>query len=320
MNYIPYPRLDLDSHPDLINWRVKNPKSAGDWTDLKQFLHSCTIVSPAPASLPKCWFSELPQGDDYALDVEHFRPKNSGNALTPNHIKLIRQYDAQVNFQQNTVNGRYPWLEFDYRNYRLVTAKTNRAGAKHIFFPIAVNTSRLRINELPWLSHEYSFILDPTDLLDTKLLYVKPNGEIAPSTPKTPLTQNDYNQLPATWRSDGFNYLRALVTIILYNLNYVNFRTGRYQVFSETSRDLGILERLFIENPTSSIIPDLIKNLALKVLPSAPFSLAAKSAITTYQSAHPDQGVRDHMNQVSQTLLRSAEHEINKITIDWNRP
>jgi hypothetical protein len=320
MNYIPYPRLDLDSHRDLLAWRAKIYKRHGDWTMLKQFLHDCTIIGPAPVFLPKCWFSELPQGDDYALDVEHFRPKNSGNALASKHIKQIKQFDDKVNFQQNPGNGTYPWLEFDYRNYRLVTAKTNRAGAKHIYFSIPANTIRLQLNEFPWTHSEFPFFLDPTDPLDAKLLFVKPNGEISPLTPKTQLTQKDYDQLPATWRNDGFNYLRSIITIVLFNLNYKHFRTGRYHVFSQTTSDIGILEKLIIENPRSSIIKDLIGRLALSVLPSAPFSLAAKSAITAYQSTHPDKGVRNNMNQITRTILHTAEHEVNKIIIDWNRP
>jgi hypothetical protein len=320
MIYIPYPRLDLDSHPSLITWRSKKQKNNGDWTDLKEFLHQSTYVGPSPPSLPKCWFSELPQGDDFALDVEHFRPKNSGDVLIPKHIELIKQYDDNVDFQQSTVNGNYSWLKFDYRNYRLVTAKTNRTGAKHIYFPIVANTKRLGFNEFPWTNSEFSFFLDPTNNLDAKLLYVKPNGEIAPTTSKTQLTQNDYDQLPSTWRNDGFNYLRSIVTIILFNLNYKHFKTGRYIVFSKTTDDFAILERLFIENPRSSIIPDLIANLALKVLPSAPFSLAAKSALMAYQSNHSDKGVRDNMNKIAKSILAIAEREVIKITIDWNKP
>lgn len=319
MNYIPYPRLDLNSHIDLMGWRAKNPKREKDWTSLREFLHDCTKFGPAPASLPKCWFSELPQGDDNALDVEHFRPKNSGNALNSKHIMKIEQYD-RVNFQQNIVNGTYPWLEFDYRNYRLVTAKTNRSGAKHIYFPIAANTRRLLPNELPWLIPEFPFFLDPTDPLDTKLLYVKPNGDIAPTTQKTQPTQNDYDQLPATWRSDGFNYLRALVTIVLYNLNHKHFKTGRYIVYSGTIEEMTNIELLMIENKDSLLLPKLIKNLVLKVLPSAPFSLAAKSAIIAYQSTHPKPEVRDAMNSFAKLILDTVEDEVNKITVDWNQP
>jgi hypothetical protein len=300
-------------------WRAKNPKREKDWTALKEFLHECTKIGPAPESLPKCWFSELPQGDDFALDVEHFRPKNSGNPLTIKHLKQVEQYD-QVNFQQSSVSGTYPWLEFDYRNYRLVTAKTNRAGAKHIYFPIAPNTSRLQAIEFPWATIEFPFFLDPTDPLDANLLYVKPNGEIAPNTPKTQLTKTDYDLLPTTWRSDGFNYLRAIITIVMYNLNYKHFKTGRYIVYSSTTEELTNLELLLIENNKSKLLPKLIKNLAIKVLPSASFSLAAKSAILAYQSSHPDRGVKDAMNKIAKSILDFAEEEVNKITIDWNQP
>jgi hypothetical protein len=126
MNYIPFPRLDLDKHPDLMKWRAKNHKQEGDWKILKSYLHACTQIGNVIQTLPKCWFSELPQGDDYALDVEHFRPKNSGNALSARQVKQIEQY-ANITIRQSETSAPYEWLTFDYRNYRLVTATTNRA-------------------------------------------------------------------------------------------------------------------------------------------------------------------------------------------------
>jgi len=319
MNYIPYPRLDKNTHLHLEAWRAKAPKNDGDWTALKLFLNDCTKIGSTLHTLPKCWFSELPQGDDYALDVEHFRPKNSGNPLTSKQIKLIEKYGS-VKYQQEITNGTYPWLEFDYRNYRLVTAKTNRAGAKHIYFPIALGANRITNGTFPWDVVELAYFLDPTNKQDTKLLYVKPNGEIAPSTPITELSQEDYDALPNSWRNNGFNYLRAIITIVMFNLNYRHFITGRYIVYSETTREMGILEKLLIENLTSEIIPNLVENISNKVLPSSPFSLAAKSALIAYQSKHPNQSVKDVIERIKSKILLNVENEVNKITIDWNRP
>jgi hypothetical protein len=315
MNYIPFPRIDKDAHPDLVAWRSKTPKADKDWTALRAFLHDCTKILQSNDALPKCWYSEMPQGDKYALDVEHFRPKGSGNPLAPKHLK---DFEA-INLQQSESMGNYNWLKFDYRNYRLATAQTNRAGAKHVYFPIAKGTNRLQLGENPWEHPEFPYILDPTDKYDASLLFVKPNGEIAPITPKTILTKNDYDGLPATWRNAGFNYLRAVVTIKLYNLDDKVFVAGRKEVYEDTTTELRILEMLFIENPRSFVIKDIVEKIVKLILPSAPFSLAAKSALIAFQpnSMNPQ---KEHFANIIQSILRKVETELNNIVINWNNP
>lgn len=319
MNFIPYPRADQDSHPDLASWRLKFPKSHGNWTALKSFLNDCAMIGPITQALPKCWYSELPQGDDYALDVEHFRPKGSGDPLNAKQIKLVEKKGG-ISFEQDLAGGTYDWLEFDYRNYRLVTAKTNRAGAKHIYFPIATGTSRLASGTFAWIIPEYSYFLDPTDKRDTQLLYVRPNGEIAPITSKTQLTSADFASLPHTWRGDGFNYLRSIVTIELYNLNYKHFVTGRAIVYTETLNAIKLIEMAMIENPAGTVLRELVENLLTKIFPSAPFSLAAKSALIAYQSDHSDSQIHTAMQSVISSILTRVETAVNSIAIDWNRP
>ncbi len=196
MVYIPYPRTDLDTHPDLASWRAKANKREGDWKQLKDFLADSARVVAGKHPVTKCWYSELPQGDDFARDVEHFRPKNQASPLTAKQIKDIEQV-AGITYEQDASTGRYPWLEFDYRNYRIVSAKTNRGGAKHIYFPVAKNGTRLVAGQFPWVQAEYPYFLDPANKHDASLLFVKPNGEIAPLAPKTALTQADFDDLPA---------------------------------------------------------------------------------------------------------------------------
>ncbi len=319
MNFIPFPRADKDSHPDLADWRIKTPKSHGNWTALKSFLNDCSMIGPITQALPKCWYSELPQGDDYALDVEHFRPKGSGDPLNPKEIKQVEK-SGGITYDQDLAAGTYQWLEFDYRNYRLVTAKTNRAGAKHIYFPIATGTSRLVAGTFPWIVPEYSYFLDPTDKQDTELLYLKPNGEIAPITPKTQLTPADFAGIPHTWRGNGFNYLRSIVTIQLYNLNYKHFVTGRAIVYTETINAIKLIEMALIENPTSEVLRYLVDNLITKIYPSAPFSLAAKSALIAYQSSHTDPQIQASMQSILSSILAKVDAVVNSITIDWNKP
>jgi hypothetical protein len=315
MNYIPYPREDKDSHSDLIKWRANASKKDGDWIDLKSFLHECTKILDATDALPKCWYSELPQGDDYALDVEHFRPKGSGDPLTNKHIKEIEKLGG-VKFEQETSSGSYSWLEFDYRNYRLVTATPNRAGAKHIYFPIAKGTIRLSSGQYPWDTNEYPYFLDPTDKEDVALLFVKPNGEIAPITPRTELTVDDYSNLPRTWKNNGFNYLRAIVTIKMYRLNDTRFIQGRKKVFDDTLNELENLDILFSENPESEVIHRIINKIVQLILPSAPFSLAAKSAIKTYHAKRID---KSNFETIKSRILNKVDIAISQVLIDWNK-
>lgn len=315
MNYIPYPRTDKDSHPDLVAWRFNLLKKDGTWKLLKTFLHECTKILNATDALPKCWYSELPQGDNYALDVEHYRPKGSGDPLTVKQIKEIEVL-GNMKYEQNEISGTYAWLKFDYRNYRLVTATPNRAGAKHIYFPISKNTTRLTNGQFPWCTDEYSYFLDPTNKEDTSLLFVKPNGKIAPTAPCTQLLYEDYNNLPNAWRNDGFNYLRAVVTIKMFRLNDTIFIQGRKKVYDDTLNALVSLDILLSENTQSEVIPRFIENIVKAVLPSAPFSLAAKSALKAFQSERISKQI---FAKIKHRIITSIDNEINSIVIDWSR-
>ena len=89
MVYIPFPRQDHDDDADLAAWRLRTPKREGDWTALKDFLAKQPRLKPDIHQIPKCWYSELPQGDNVATDVEHFRPKNRAAPLELKQIKVL---------------------------------------------------------------------------------------------------------------------------------------------------------------------------------------------------------------------------------------
>jgi len=313
MNYIPYPRIDLDNHRNLVSWRAKEDKIEGDWTHLKEYLADSARIIDNKHAISKCWYSELPQGDDYARDVEHYRPKNQASPLTTKQIKEI-EILGEINYEQDDSVGNYNWLEFDYRNYRLVTAKPNRGGAKHIFFPIAKNTSRLTAGQLPWEKLEYPYFLDPTSKHDASLLMVKPNGDIAPITPKTQLTQTHFDNIAETWHQDGFNYLRATVTIKLYRLNDAVFVKGRKEVYDSVIKNINILNLCMHTNAAKEILENTIENIVGALIPSAPFSLAAKCALIAYQA--PDKSTSDSI----QSILTTIEKQVNNLKIDWNKP
>lgn len=318
MNYIPYPRQDKNNHTDLNKWRAKANKLGGDWKILKTYLSdNCRIIDDIHP-ITKCWYSELHQGDNYVLDVEHFRPKNSALPLNDKDVKEIKDKTMYPFLQDTDRTQSYPWLEFEYRNYRIVTGLTNRGGAKHIYFPIFENTQRLTTNQTPWNTNEYNFFLDPTNKRDTTLLFVKPDGRIEPLTKQTELTQNDINNLPNSWNSDPFDYIRALVTIKMYRLNEKVFIEGRKEIYDSVKDELDILI-LAINYGNTRIVEKVIPKIIKSILPSAQFSLAAKCSINNYT---PDEEFPEStislFNQTIQSIFDNVDQLVNGFQINWN--
>lgn len=320
MIYIPYPRTDLDTHCDLVRWKNQTSKKKGDWSKLKDFLSEAPRIIIGKHPIPKCWYSELPQGDDNAKDVEHFRPKSKAYPLSAKQILEIEK-SSGLKYEQDNSVGNYQWLEFDYRNYRLVTAKTNRGGAKHVYFPLAKTTNRLGVGKFPWVDNEFPYFLDPTNKFDTSLLFVKPNGEITPIAPKTQLTQADFDNLPATWKNDGFNYIRAIVTIKLYRLNDAIFIKGRKEVYDKIARQLDFLIKCISSNVDEKIKLLYIEDIIDGALPSAPFSLAAKCALIGFiPPENTESNVICEIKSIIANILLQIDNKTNSLTIDWERP
>lgn len=322
MVYIPFPSEDFNDDADLAAWRNKANKQPGDWGDLKVFIAKQPRLWPEKHPLPKCWYSELPQGDNYALDVEHFRPKNQASPLNSTQSKKLKQKTG-FTLQQADSEGAYPWLEFDYRNYRLVTALTNRAGAKHVYFPIAKGTIRLPVGTLAWATPEYPYFLDPADPHDASLLLVKPNGEIIPRSPKTELTDSDFAELSNSWRSDGFNYMRAEVTILMYRLNERLFQEGRKEVYDNVNDLMSRLQDCLPDDQDRLIrLKDkFIADLVLAVSPSAPFALAARCALEAYLApANLSNELKDALEGIAHQILDRIKQEVSNKTVAWDKP
>lgn len=321
MVYIPFPRIDLNNHPALLAWRAKTNKREGDWTELKSYLaEQPRIVSQPLHPIPKCWYTELPQGDDYALDIEHFRPKNEAAPLSEAQIRQLERRMGIV-IRQTPDDGEYSWLEFDYRNYRLTSATPNRGGAKHIYFPVVERTSRLSNGSLPWQQIEFPYLLDPADQHDASLLIVLPNGKIEPRGPKVEITDSDLDNLPHSWHNESFNYIRACVTIMLYRLEEKIFEKGRNEVYV---RVVELMERLLwcIQDGASTrIIKGFIDDITYMILPSAPFALAARCALEAYVPPNDiAEGLSNQIKQVPHLILNKVAMETRNCAISWNSP
>ncbi len=106
MVYIPFPRLDLNANADLTAWRGKITYTDSEWGVLKPFLAKQARLVDGIHPLPKCWYSELPQGDNYALDVEHFRPKNRAAPLRQDQLKELEKR-TKIKLRQANTEGAY---------------------------------------------------------------------------------------------------------------------------------------------------------------------------------------------------------------------
>jgi hypothetical protein len=319
MIYIPFPQKKHHNDPDLLRFTAKSDKKEGDWTSLKEFLQRQSLFPPHSDShpLPKCWYSEIYQGDNYALDVEHFRPKKSGAPLTKAaKEKIEKQWHVKI--PQLETPGNYPWLEFDPRNYRLVTALTNRGGAKHIYFPVLQGRPRLGPNQLPWKNEEYSLLLDPANSHDARQLLVLPQGKIVPRAKNTALSQADYDGLPRTWHHEGFNYLRACVTIGLYRLDDKILTQGRAAQFKDTQEAVAMLLQAF-KAKNDKLIKYFVKELFCSLLPSAQFALAARCAMEAYVPA-PDEppAIKAQLADALKDIVKRVDDLVAQVEIDWN--
>ncbi|MBS1529397.1 MAG: hypothetical protein JSU01_03740 [Bacteroidetes bacterium] len=312
---INFPRTDLDQHHELAAWRLKQNFAEGDWTELKEFLAEQPRVKLGWHPIPKCWYTELPQGDNYALDVEHFRPKSAAEPLNKVQVGKVEALTG-AKFYQNVTNTAYSWLEFNYRNYRLTSALPNRGGGKHLYFPVAFGSNRLTAIAEPWVTTEYNLLLDPTNDHDANLLVVLPNGDIEPRAPKTPLTLVEFNNYVANWRSDGFNYLRAVISIILYRLDNNVLIKARREIFEQTTNDIDDL--LDLMNVAGITLRDkYIAKIFKMIVPSAPFSLAARSALLAYI---PQASDASNFKILKDLLLDGLSRELAAQATNWNNP
>lgn len=321
MNFVPYPAVRLNAHPDLAQWH-NTESGKRDWKTLKAYLAEHTgrtEQSGAAVDIQrKCWFSELPLADPFSEDVEHFRPKASGSPLTASQVKsILSEFETDV--PQSEEGGTYPWLCYDHRNYRLVTALTNRTGGKHIHFPVLRGTARLNAGQFPWQDSEYPLFLDPTDQNDIGHLQVNPDGVIMPAHPIPAADFFDRPDLVPLWNSTEMHYMRAAVTIVMFRLNHDILIRGRKTRYVKVCEWLELLKFSLRSGALSDVNTKYyLSELTQSVSPTAPFSLAAIWAVRTYELADSDEVERALIKEITSEILRKSD-ELNRGTeTDWS--
>lgn len=125
--------------------------NGGHWGQLKAWLLAL--------SAGKCWFSEAKELFSH-YDVEHFRPKKEAKGLGADS------------------RDGYWWLAFDYMNFRVCGNVGNRK--KGGWFPLQEGAPCSRY-EHRCEESEATYLLDPIDIDDVKLLAFDEEGRAVPA-------------------------------------------------------------------------------------------------------------------------------------------
>jgi uncharacterized protein (TIGR02646 family) len=149
-------KLDEAAGPEEAAKILEN----GHWGKLNKMLRE--------ASNQKCWYSETRPAAASRMDVDHFRPKGE-----------VRESDKSK-------RPGYPFLAYDFRNYRLSAQLMNQSTnegegsrGKHNQFPLLAGSPAAScIGEV---GDEKPLLLDPTVPGDPGLLTFDEQGEAKPS-------------------------------------------------------------------------------------------------------------------------------------------
>ncbi len=138
-------------------------KKAHIWRAFKRHLRSM--------SYGKCWYSEA-KGPQSPYDVDHFRPK------------------AEAQRTDTEKDDGYPWLAFDWDNFRYSAERSNRLSTdeetgevvgKSSWFPM-VDGSPIACWDNRCTNGEKPLLLDPICQDDVSLIDVGSDGRMKPST------------------------------------------------------------------------------------------------------------------------------------------
>ncbi len=221
-------------------------KKSRVWRGFKRYLRAM--------SYGKCWYSEA-LGPQSPYDVDHFRPK------------------AEARRSDTETDDGYPWLAFDWDNFRYSAERSNRPNkdedtdelvGKTSWFPLEP-TSLVATWDDRCVGAEKPMLLDPTNPEDMKLIIVDESGRIVP-----------------TKACVGTNRKRVEFSINAYGLNLTYLTEARQELVRKLDDQIASLER-FIDGAGAGEdfaadimdLPKFCKSITEAALPKSPFSLAA---------------------------------------------
>lgn len=151
------------------------------------------------------------------------------------------------------------------------------------------------------------------------------HNDLAAWQQKTNKTEGDWKFLKPflaqSWQSEGFNYIRAAVTIQLYRLNERIFQEGRKKVYDDVNEIMNRLQDCFpIENDRYKRLRDgFIRDLTFAALPSSPFSLAARCALDDYiPSTDIPNSLQQALAPIPRQILDKINQQIESHIVSWN--
>ncbi|MFA6115613.1 MAG: hypothetical protein WC729_16550 [Sphingomonas sp.] len=208
-------------------------------------------------SYGKCWYSEA-MGPQSPYDVDHFRPKSEAQRA------------------DNEKDDGYPWLAFDWDNFRYSAERSNRLSTdeetgqtfgKSSWFPLVPN-SPIACWDNRCTKQEKPLLLDPTRKADVALIDVGSDGRMIPS--KT-CTQAGKERVKASVR--------------FYGLDLPDILAARRQVMIDLGDEVDKLLLLIADAMEAERAgdPNLIemhrKTITGWTLPNRPFTLAARARL-----------------------------------------
>ena len=224
-------------------------KKSHVWRSFKRHLRAM--------SYGKCWYSEA-VGPQSPYDVDHFRPKS----------------EAQRSDTER--DEGYPWLAFDWDNFRYSAERSNRLSTDEItdgtvgkgsWFPL-VDGSPIACWDNRCTGDERPLLLDPTKKDDVALIDVASDGRIQPS--KTCV---------------GTGRIRVEESVRCYGLDLPNILEARKGVMLDLAdRVQTMLDTIQAANDFAAAadslpVMNMRKAITALTMPNSPFTLAARARL-----------------------------------------
>lgn len=245
-----------------------------DWLALHQEAHLGPNAEDTDGG--KCWYSEMPIGGKGDREVEHFRPKRALSDFSKTQRDDFAKYgwwNDIKDFLDMDFPG-YDWLAFKPSNYRLSSASVNMQGNKGSIFPILKGTQRLTQGSEAYGS-ECAILLDPTASEDVSCIAITITGEVEPTHDSRPDPNQDFL---AQWEASGMKWLRAAVSIVVYNLNHSNWVQRRKKEYAEAQEDaIDLVEA--VKSGNSEFLRVCEKKLRSRCDHHAAFAGASRTAL-----------------------------------------
>lgn len=224
-------------------------KKSHIWRAFKRYLRAM--------SYGKCWYSEA-KAPQSPYDVDHFRPKSE--AQRTDSLK----------------DEGYPWLAFDWDNFRYSAERSNRLSAdeetgevlgKSSWFPLS-DGSPVALWGNRCISNEKPLLLDPVSKEDVSLIDVGSDGRMKPSI---------------TCVGTGLKRVRA--SIRHYALNLPDILEARQDVMRDVSDRVETLLKSieaaiqFEEAADAIPVDEQRKAIIALTMPNSAFAKAARAKL-----------------------------------------